>query len=130
MSAVCRATLEAELKLLRDDCHRVALELQQRRLRVDRLQANFEVLSKKSRGAQDGEEPRSQAYYVIKSAQEREELQQSGDALDNANQQLQREVLCIANSLLNVLQMVHQLICNLVTATGSGIQCLYCGSLD
>lgn len=88
----CRQTLEAELKLLRDDCHRVTLELQERRLRVSRLEAKFGVLSNKGRSLYDDEGPKSQAYYVIKSAQEREELQKQGDTLDGTNQRLQREV--------------------------------------
>jgi coiled-coil domain-containing protein 39 len=89
--AVRRATLEAELKLLKEDCHRVMLELQQRRLRVDRLQSKFDVMSKKHKSVYDEDEPRSQAYYVIKNAQEREELQKSGDVLDGENQRLERE---------------------------------------
>ena len=89
----CRQTLEAELKLLREDCHRVALELQQRRLRVNRLQAKFDVLAHKHAAERDEKgQPRSQAYYVIKSAQEREELKQSGDTLDAENERLQKEV--------------------------------------
>lgn len=45
---------------------------------VERLQAKFEIMSAKSRGAgevDENGEPRSQAYYVIKAAQEREALQ-------------------------------------------------------
>lgn len=89
---MCRQTLEAELKLLRDDNHRVTLELQQRRLRVSRLEAKFAVLSKRHQSVYAEEEPKSQAYYVIKNAQEREALQATGDALDSANQTLEREV--------------------------------------
>lgn len=88
----CRQTLEAELKLTRDDCHRVTLELQERRLRVSRLEAKFGVLSSRSKSLYEEEEPKSQAYYVIKNAQEREELQKRGDTLDSENKRLEREV--------------------------------------
>lgn len=65
-----------ELKLLRDDVHRITLELKERALKVEKLQAKYETLSSKARGAGDDDgEPKSQAYYVIKAAQEREELQ-------------------------------------------------------
>lgn len=66
-----------ELKLLREDIHRITLELKERALKVEKLQSKFEVVSSKQRGAGDDEdgEPKSQAYYVIKAAQEREELQ-------------------------------------------------------
>jgi coiled-coil domain-containing protein 39 len=89
-----RQTLEAELKLIRDDCHRVTLELQERRLRVSRLEAKFGVLSTRSKSLYEEEEPKSQAYYVIKNAQEREELQKRGDTLDAENQRLEHEVGC------------------------------------
>lgn len=89
---LCRQTLETELKLLRDDCHRVTLELQQRRLRMGRLEAKFDVMSKRNKSVYEEDEPKSQAYYVIKNAQEREELQKTGDVLDGENQRLEREV--------------------------------------
>ena len=104
----CRQTLEAELKLLRDDCHRVTLELQERRLRVSRLDAKFAVLSNKGRSLYDDEAPKSQAYYVIKSAQEREELQKQGDALDSTNQRLQHEVRRRAAHLVRLVRGVPQ----------------------
>jgi hypothetical protein len=47
------------------------------RPQVEKLQSKFEVISAKTRGSGDdgSDEPKSQAYYVIKAAQEREELQ-------------------------------------------------------
>lgn len=85
---------------MRDDSHRVTLELQQRRLRVSRLEAKFDVFSKRQKSMYEEEEPQSQAYYVIKNAQEREELQAKGDALDNDNQKLEREVSTLVNAFL------------------------------
>lgn len=75
---VHRDGLRAELRAARDDVHRLTLELKERALRVEKLQAKYEILAAKTRGAgelDENGEPRSQAYYVIKAAQEREELQ-------------------------------------------------------
>eukprot|EP00976_Prorocentrum_cordatum_P043419 879039-Prorocentrum_minimum.AAC.1 len=70
--------------------HRGTLELHDRELTpleigVSRLQNKFDVMVGKrftgGEAKEDGEE-RSQAYYVIKAAQDREGLQREGDALD------------------------------------------------
>lgn len=81
---VHRDGLRTELRLLREDVHRITLELKERLLKVEKLQAKYETISSKHRGAGDSEdaEQHSQAYYVIKAAQEREELQREGDQLD------------------------------------------------
>ena len=61
--------MRTELKLIREDVHRITLELKERMLRVEKLQNKYECISSKSRGLDDGGEPKSQAYYVIKAAQ-------------------------------------------------------------
>ncbi|KAK9820385.1 hypothetical protein WJX72_009778 [[Myrmecia] bisecta] len=87
---VHKEALLAELKMLRDDLHRVTLELTERAQRVDRLQCKFNVIHSRHADA-DGEE-KSQAYYVIKAAQEREELQRQGDELDAKIRKAEKEV--------------------------------------
>jgi hypothetical protein len=59
---------------------------------VEKLEAKFAVVSTKSKSMYDEEEPKSQAYYVIKAAQQRQELQVKGDQLDAENHRLQKEV--------------------------------------
>jgi len=101
---VHRDGLRAELRLLRDDIHRLMLELRERSIKVEKLQAKFEVVSTKHHGGPDDVgpdgKPHSQAYYVIKAAQEREELQREGDELDAKIRKAEKEVAALEATLL------------------------------
>ncbi|PNH02795.1 Coiled-coil domain-containing protein 39 [Tetrabaena socialis] len=102
--AVHRDGLRAELRLLREDVHRITLELKERLLRCEKLQAKFEILSSKHRGAaeEDGEEW-SQAYFVIKAAQEREALQREGDDLDSRIRVAEKEVAALEATVAQLM---------------------------
>lgn len=64
---------------------------------MEKLQGKYEVMSSKQQ-KEDGEEM-SQAYYVIKAAQEREELQRKGDDLDAKIRKAEKEVRALERSL-------------------------------
>jgi coiled-coil domain-containing protein 39 len=98
--------VEAELKLVKGDLHRVTQELQDRRQRVEKLEAKFAVVSTKKKSVYDEEEPKSQAYYVIKAAQQRQEMQARGDWLDSENHRLQKEVTPTAASMPSKVAML------------------------
>lgn len=68
--------------MVQEDVHRLTLELKERELKVQKLENKYNVMVAKARGSGEDGETHSQAYYVIKAAQEREELQREGDTLD------------------------------------------------
>lgn len=96
-----RELLAAQLKMVQEDIHRATLEMKERSMKVGRLQNKFEILVKRVKrpdGDGDGEE-RSQAYYIIKAAQEREEMQRRGDALDAKIRKAEKEVRALEATL-------------------------------
>jgi hypothetical protein len=76
----CSATQRAGIKLSEEERHRVAMDLKDRLAKVTVLKAKYDTLCARMK-AEEGEEERSQAYFVIKAAQRREELQREGDEL-------------------------------------------------
>lgn len=67
-------------------------------MRAEKLACKFETITKKHM-ATDEDEPKSQAYYVIKAAQEREDLQKHGDELEAAVRKAEKEVAALEATL-------------------------------
>jgi coiled-coil domain-containing protein 39 len=98
--AANREVLKGEIKVSEEERHRVALELRERELKVSILVKKFEILSDVVTAELGGEgERRTPAYYVVMRAQEREELQAQGDALDARIQKLEGEVRALEATL-------------------------------
>jgi chromosome segregation ATPase len=95
---VHKEVLQAENKAAEDEKHKVKMELAERESMVENLKVKFENLCYKNVAKEDGEE-RTQAYYVIKAAQEREELQRYGDELDAKIKKAEREIRSLTNTL-------------------------------
>lgn len=95
-----REVLRAQIKGAQEEVHRVTLELRERAARVDRLQNKYDILVARMKSA-DGEQ-HSQAYYIIKAAQEREELQRTGDELDVGIQKAEKEVRALEAALVKL----------------------------
>ena len=95
---VHKETLLAEKRAAEEEKHMVLVELSDRKCKVQNLKVKYENLCYKNRSIDDGEE-RTQAYYVIKAAQEREELQRYGDELDSKIKKAEREIACLSDTL-------------------------------
>jgi len=97
----------SQLKVQEEARHKVALEFKEREMKVKALKAKFETLAKSMMSpdgsSNDGEE-RSQAYYVIKAAQMREELQRKGDELDSKIRTAEREISALEATLSHLVK--------------------------
>ncbi|KDO30390.1 hypothetical protein SPRG_05101 [Saprolegnia parasitica CBS 223.65] len=101
---VHREVQRATVKAAEEERHRVSVEHSERELRIKKLQAKFETLCKTSPFGnidEDGQE-RSQAYFVIKAAQRREELQREGDDLDDKIRVAEKEVRALTKTLAHL----------------------------
>eukprot|EP00002_Diphylleia_rotans_P040756 TRINITY_DN9745_c0_g1_i3.p1 TRINITY_DN9745_c0_g1~~TRINITY_DN9745_c0_g1_i3.p1 ORF type:complete len:708 (-),score=224.99 TRINITY_DN9745_c0_g1_i3:232-2355(-) len=94
---VHKEMIKAQLKSADEDKHSVLVELKERLVKVDKLRNKYEVIAGKLKG--DADEEYSPAYFVIKAAQEREELQRQGDELDTKIRQAEKEVRALQNTL-------------------------------
>lgn len=94
--------LVSELKAAEEEKHKVAVELQQRKNKVKNLRIKYEGLVQKNKSISDDVESvgdHTQAYYVIKAAQDREELQRYGDELDGKIRKCEKELKALTNTL-------------------------------
>ena len=98
--------LRVQIKNAEEERHSACTELRDRVGKVERLKTRYQIMmSQFSEGVDEkddinnGPEGKSQAYYVIKSAQKREELQREGDALDAKIRKAEKEIKALENTL-------------------------------
>lgn len=94
--------LVSELKAAEEERHKVAKELQKRKVKVKNLRVKYEGLVQKNKSSSEDQESvgeHSQAYYVIKAAQDREELQRYGDELDGKIRKCEKEIKALENTM-------------------------------
>lgn len=97
--------LISELKAADQERHKVSVELTMQKSLVKNLRIKYEALcqrNKSSSGEVESTGEHSQAYYVIKAAQEKEELQRYGDELDGKIRKCEKEIKALDNTLAHL----------------------------
>mmetsp|Transcript_36979 Transcript_36979/g.102767 ORF Transcript_36979/g.102767 Transcript_36979/m.102767 type:complete len:901 (-) Transcript_36979:206-2908(-) len=94
--------LKAQLRGAEEERHKAAIELAERKQKIYNLKSKYENVMNKVK-KEDGEENHSQAHYMIKAAQEKEELQRKGDELDDKIRRAEREIRSLENTLAHLV---------------------------
>ena len=92
--------LKTQLRSNNEELQTVSCELKDRMAKVEKLKKRYDI-TMVSMAPPEGtpQEENSQAYYVIKAAQEKEELQREGDDLDAKIKKAEKELRALENTL-------------------------------
>uniref|UniRef100_A0A663MPD7 Coiled-coil domain-containing protein 39 n=1 Tax=Athene cunicularia TaxID=194338 RepID=A0A663MPD7_ATHCN len=93
-----KAMLDSQIRLVDQERQRISAEFQDRLSKIDKLRCRYEILTVVMMPP-EGEEEKTHTYYVIKAAQEKEELQRKGDALDTKICKAEKEIVALENTL-------------------------------
>ena len=96
-----RDMLRAELRKYNDEKHALVMRHAEAATKLKVLQGRYDTLVK-SRGPSDGGEQKSQAYYILKAAQHKAELQRRGEELNLQLQHGEKELRALENSLAHL----------------------------
>ncbi|XP_045395696.1 LOW QUALITY PROTEIN: coiled-coil domain-containing protein 39 [Lemur catta] len=95
---VHKTMLTSQIRYVDQERQNISTEFHDRLSKIDKLKNRYEILTIVMLPP-EGEEEKTQAYYVIKAAQEKEELQREGDSLDAKINKAEKEIYALENTL-------------------------------
>ncbi|XP_074819614.1 coiled-coil domain-containing protein 39 isoform X2 [Natator depressus] len=95
---VHKAMIESQIRFVEQERQSVSAEFQDRLSKIEKLRCRYEILTIVMMPP-EGEEEKTQTYYVIKAAQEKEDLQREGDDLDAKIRKAEKEVTALQNTM-------------------------------
>ncbi|CAD7690799.1 unnamed protein product [Nyctereutes procyonoides] len=95
---VHKTMLASQIRYVDQERQNLSAEFHERLSKIDKLKNRYEIITVVMLPP-EGEEEKTQAYYVIKAAQEKEELQREGDSLDAKINKAEKEIYALENTL-------------------------------
>uniref|UniRef100_A0A5F4W021 Coiled-coil domain-containing protein 39 n=1 Tax=Callithrix jacchus TaxID=9483 RepID=A0A5F4W021_CALJA len=95
---VHKTMLASQIRYVDQERENISTEFHERLSKIDKLKNRYEILTV-TMLPPEGEEEKTEAYYVIKAAQEKEELQREGDCLDAKINKTEKEIYALENTL-------------------------------
>ncbi|NXK94360.1 CCD39 protein, partial [Formicarius rufipectus] len=92
-----KAMVDSQIRLVDQERQRRSAEFQECLRKIEKLRSRYEILTL-AMMPPEGEQ-KSQAYYVIKAAQEKQTLQQEGDDLEAKICKAEKEIIALENTL-------------------------------
>jgi len=104
--ALHKEVLRMEHRTAEEQRHEFLTTLNEKKMMVGKLEARLSAVESTMSSSEGGEQ-RSQTYFLIKAAQEREQLQRDGDLLDAKLKKTEKEIMSL-NMLLRTLNVKNQ----------------------
>ncbi|XP_048670183.1 coiled-coil domain-containing protein 39 isoform X1 [Marmota marmota marmota] len=95
---VHKTMLASQIRYVDQERQSISAEFHERLSKINKLKNRYEILTVVMMPP-EGEEEKTQTYYVIKAAQEKEELQREGDSLDAKINKAEKEIYALENTL-------------------------------
>lgn len=112
--------LKAQLKIVEEDGHKVSIELGDREVKVEKLRQKFESIVAVRGGSVTEETEHTQAFVIVEAAQQKQQLQQQGDELDQQIRKKETEVRQLDNTLEHIRARNSEYRTSFTTADAEG----------